>query len=361
MRLYENIPDRPYCSDSKRIGRILKKEKAITYRYIQINHPLVLRYIVFDLDYEGSAFSYEEKGLPPPTIAVVNRLNAHTHLIYEIDPVFSKKVSKNTKRLLKDVINAYKEHLGADRVITTQRMLVKNPFHKDWEIIVNERSYTLRDLIRELPSPLKRPTRKPKRKKGEKPGLCLVSRNVTLFHLGRHYAYESVSRVRTSENLLSRLLEYLEDLNRNELLRYFSNPLSLSEIRSIAKSMTKWTWKRRNHFIRRQTNSYGTMGFPPMKGLSKKDYLSEVKRRQRLSGIRTARLRRNRTYRILTHAYTEILSKTGRVTQRLLSERSGYSLRTVKYYWSCVKEGAKRSYQGNSRPGPATGTFKRAA
>lgn len=182
-------PRRPYCSNSKRIGKILGKQRAIRFRCIQINHPHLVRYLVFDLDYEGSAFAHEEAGLPPPTLIVVNRLNAHSYLVYEIDPVYLKTATKKKKKLLIKVLSVFKEVLRADRVITTQKMLVKNPFHRDWEIIETGRVYELRDLIREVRF---RPA-KTMRQKDPKTAHSLIdpsSRNVTLFNIAMFYAYE---------------------------------------------------------------------------------------------------------------------------------------------------------------------------
>lgn len=149
------------------------------------------------------------------------------------------------------------------------------------------------------------------------------------------------------QDLFCKVLAYLQSLNYGQLLNHFSEPLPQSEIHSIARSVTKWVWEGRDRFMRRRTWSDGTMGFPPMRGLSKREYLLELKRRQRLSGFRTSRMRRERTYEVLLSTYSRILSTNERVTQRLVSEQSGNSLRTVKYYWPLIVQGANRSIQWN--------------
>ncbi|MEM3402698.1 MAG: primase C-terminal domain-containing protein [Candidatus Hadarchaeales archaeon] len=181
-------------------------------------------------------------------------------------------------------------------------MLVKNPFHRDWEIIETGRAYELRDLIREVHC---RPA-KMKRQKDSNTAQPLIdpsSRNVTVFNLARFYAYECVSECETMQDLLCRVSEYLNRLNYGRPLNYFSEPLPQAEIHSIARSVAKWVWERKDRFMRRRTWSLGAMGFPLSRGLSNREYLLELRRRQRLSGIRTSSLRRERTYTVLLDTY----------------------------------------------------------
>jgi len=347
-QLYDNLPERPYWGDGKRIKGILSRDEAIQKRYIQINLPMFIKYIVFDLDYEGSAFAWEEAGLPPFTYAVINRQNAHCHAIYKIKPVFLGTASKKTKELLDIVANRYKKKLNADKVITKQKQLVKNPFHKDWEVIYNGGEYTLTELIEYIPSS----KRKLKEKDSNKKQLNQInptSRNVTLFDHGRIYAYRKVSSCSDYNDLHDQINKYLEELNHSEIPKHFSCPLPPNEINSITKSIAKWVWEKRGSFKRRDTKwNIGAMGFEKIKGLPYSKYKKEVKRRQSLAGKRTSAIRRERTYKELLDAYKELLNASDRVTQKKLSEKTGYSIRTVKYYWGKILEGAKCSNQDNS-------------
>lgn len=346
-RLYNNLPKRPYCSNSKRIRFILPKERAINYRYIQINHPLLVRYIVFDLDYQGSAFAWDEKGLPPFTYVVINRQNAHCHGIYEIDPVFMGTASEKTLKLLKKVTSAYRKLLEADKIITTQKQLIKNPFHKDWELICNGGIYTLSELAEYIKCN--------KRKKKQEIFINIdpSGRNVTLFNKGRYYAYEIVSQCTGFEELYIKVKSYLKAVNTYEIPQHFQFSLPYSEIKTISKSISKWVWERRNYFRRKrraeENYNIGVMGFEKIKNLPYKAYKKEVKRRQSLAGKRTSMMRRKSTLDILTKCYMHLLNKLRRVTQKIVSKVTGYSIRTVKYYWHYIVEGAKRSIQGNSK------------
>lgn len=339
-RLFSNLPKRPYCSNSKKISKILPKEKAINLRYIQINHPLLVKYIVFDLDYEGSAFACDNMDLPPFTFTVINKLNAHCHGIYEIDPVFLGTASKKTKKLLKRIIRSYKLILNADRVITKQKLLVKNPFHKDWELLCSGNIYTLSELA-EYMRPIKTI------KKVKKSPLDPASRNVTLFNYGRFYAYEIVSSCSNYHQLYRLINEYLLKLNAEEIPVHFRLPLPCREVNSITKSIARWVWDKKGDFMKNKNWNTGAMGFEKIKGLTMHRYKKEVRRRQSLSGKRTSAIRRERTFKKLLDAYERL--STNKVTQKKLSEHTGYSIRTVKYYWHRIIKGAKRYYQGNSR------------
>ena len=135
-RFFANLPEKPYCGNNKIISHILPKEKAIQFQYIQINHPLCIRYIIVDLDYARTVFAYEKHNLPPFTITTVNPSNGHCHGVYEIEPVFWDYTTEKTKNLLRLVVAMYRELLSADKAIVRQRQLTKNPFHDGWGLII---------------------------------------------------------------------------------------------------------------------------------------------------------------------------------------------------------------------------------
>ncbi len=179
---------------------------------------------------------------------------------------------------------------------------------------------------------------------------CIIvphSRNVTLFNEGRFFAYEKVSGCRSINELYKRVLNHILHLNETEIRDYFYIPLPYGEVKTIAKSITGWVWKRRKSFTPKRWNT-GAMGFERMKNLSRVDYVKVKRQRQSASGKRTSKIRRERTIMSLKDAYYRILSGQSRVTQRMVAEYTGLSIRTVKYYWHEVIEGAKRSNQDNS-------------
>ena len=342
--LYHHLPQKTLCSNSKAIEGEKRKYSAIYSRYIRINTDDCIHAIVFDLDYPGAAFAYEKHGLALFSFAVVNTVNAHCHGIYMIKPVYLKKMPTKLKWLMKRVPELLKDALSADRAITRHKQLVKNPFHKGWELAGSGKAYTLTDLLESIPCNL---WRERKKRNSNKRAINKDSRNVMLFNLGRLYAYRIVKECATIDNLHTWILDYLHACNRNELLEHFTLALPQSEVRTITRSITRWVWARRDNF-RKKGLKRGSMGFKRIKGLPYKEYIKEVKRRQSLSGIRTSRIRRTRTLHMLMGSYMRLLKRYGEATQTMLRDKTKLSLRTVKHYWKEMLEGAERSiYQGN--------------
>src|SRR5690606_26686955 len=107
-----------------------------------------------------------------------------------------------------------------------------NPLHKDWLTYqVRADSYTLNEFKEYI-----EPKRTLKKDKEKVNGL---GRNCTLFDLLRHWAYTNFVHYKTQEDFFNACYQQINSFNR------FDNPLSLNEIKAIAKSVAKWVW---NHF-----------------------------------------------------------------------------------------------------------------
>ena len=121
--------------------------------------------------------------------------------------------------------------LGADQAYT--HFLTKTPGHARWRTIWGrEQPYSLPELARALPEDLPLPKRI---KTAEAVGL---GRNVTLFDGLRAWAYRS-------RRLYSRFEAFSEAcLYQAQGLNVFAAPLPVSELRSTARSVAKWTWER---------------------------------------------------------------------------------------------------------------------
>lgn len=341
QRFLDHLPYNPYCSRSKRLEYIQDWEVAASFPYIQINYP-VIHYIVFDLDYAGSALAASDRDLPHPTLAVVNRENGHCHCMYELLKPLPRKHSRSTRLLLRDMTGAYGDILCADRCITTQRQLVKNPLHIQWDVMCSTGYggvYTLSELAEYIPVEWKlardntrkfcvtRDTRVRTFEETYNP----ISRNCSLFENGRYYAYSIACQCSCHEELYSRVLERIDGLNEAEVPRYFQSKLPYAELRSIARSIASWTYNHRNSFS--EVNE-GAMGFPSMKGTvwTRGDYQREVRRRRRLAAKRTNEIRREATKRKIADAVEQCRGNGLEPSARVVSELSGVPLRTVYNY-----------------------------
>lgn len=134
-RFISNLPTRSYCTNDFAAGLLIRRKKdAIRYEYIQLNRKLRF-YLPFDIDREGAAFAHEDAGLPAPTIIIINRENAHAHLLYELkSPVAFKDYNGNGKaryapiRYYEALMRGMAERLDADR--SYSQLICKNPRHK---------------------------------------------------------------------------------------------------------------------------------------------------------------------------------------------------------------------------------------
>jgi hypothetical protein len=235
LQLFEaSLPAKPYCSDDLEFGLLIRQAKqAIQKKHIQHNKPTSVHWLAFDCDYAGAIEEAKSNLLPAPNIAVLNRQNGHSHLLYGLEVPVHRTAFARAKPLqfLAKVEFALREGLRADNGYAG--LVVKNPLHSHWLTYeLNPRSYDLPELADWLTLPTKLPT------KAEQVGL---GRNCTLFERLRRWAYGEVLGYR-----LTATYEAFKDgvLVQAMALNTFPSPLPQSEIRSTALSVAKWTWNK---------------------------------------------------------------------------------------------------------------------
>ena len=191
-------------------------------------------YLVFDVDYEGGVLSWYDNDCPPPLWTAKNRKNGHAHITYRLKiPVCTSDIAHlEPLRYLAAIESAMVEKLKADRGFAG--LLTKNPLHPHWYTHHwAEYEYTLDELADYLDL-----RGHPKRRGIEATGL---GRNVELFDTVRKWAYKAI-RGYWQPNYKAKwsdaVLGAVEGLNGQ-----FSEPLPFSEVKSIAKSITNWTYK----------------------------------------------------------------------------------------------------------------------
>jgi hypothetical protein len=234
----DRLPRRPYCSDDLEQGlRIRSLAQALTRPYIQVNPPHLRIWSIFDVDRPGAGLAWEDANLPPPAWAAVNRENAHAHLVWGLAaPVLvdSPDMRQGPLRYLCAVESAFRAKLDADSGYSG--LITKNPAHPLWRVLRGPRLiYELGELAEWVDLPRHLPRRKP-----EQIGL---GRNVTLFDWLRQYAYR---QVRHYKGDVRNFVLWQSHLNNKALLRNgdFLHPLDPREVWHIAKSVSKWTWRR---------------------------------------------------------------------------------------------------------------------
>lgn len=226
--LFSDLPKKPYCTNFKGYCHIRTKKHAISHAYIQPNHPAVVRWLVFDLDYEQALFAFHDKDIPRPQLIIKNPQNGHAHYCYKL----SEKVglwggsSEKAIKYLNAVYDALKRKLGAD--LGYSGNLIKNPAHSNWQTYTTgaKKSYTLGELAEYLD--LTEPT------KPEPANDSHFGRNCAVFHAVRHQAY-AIAHKHDYQTLYEAVLAIAVAENAK-----FNDPMHPKELHHIAKSIAKF-------------------------------------------------------------------------------------------------------------------------
>lgn len=250
------LPHKPYCSDDKTARLIRSRSAALRFPYIQVNPPKLKFWLPFDMDAQGGMVAWEDAGLPPPAVAIGNPHNGHAHLLWGLDaPVATSDAARVAPlRYLHAIEGAMLARLmphGADPGFAG--LIIKNPVHEQWRTHWGPpHLYELGELADWIDLD----KFKPKRAQLKALEGYGVGRNVALFNaLGPEgkWAYSAVRRYRGEPY---RLWETAVLLKAEEMNGEFPAPLSFNEVRHIAKSVAKWTWKHdkvaEDRFLKRQ-------------------------------------------------------------------------------------------------------------
>jgi hypothetical protein len=243
---YDSLPPRPWCADDYTQGsQFIDKEKAVKMRHIQVNGPGLVRWLVLDVDNPHAFFAWDDANLPRPHIIVVNPANGHAHWLYRLEMpvcITDKGWIKPQKYLDAVREGFHRANVGVDPCYSGP--LCKNPLSCHWKTYWHPtKPYDLDFLADHLDLPPRGQSSGKRRAVVEdlkglvKPG----TRNVTLFNLLRQQIYSH----RFSEEWASgsrwdaHVLELAEQINAS-----FDPPLPFGEVKSTAKSVAGWTWRR---------------------------------------------------------------------------------------------------------------------
>lgn len=207
---------------------------AVQHRHIQPNAPLEVSWLVFDLDYAGAALAWEVADLPPPTVIAVNPENAHAHLFYGLTiPICMSDAARDAPIRYGAAVQAsYLAKLKADPGYAG--LIAKNPLHPGWKVLWVNKLYDLGELAEYVTLS----------KRLHRPAEQGLGRNCMLFDELRAWAYSWVRTYKkngaSSEEWGNTVLAQAERLNTFDIL------LDFSEVKAIAKSVGKWTWRQFN-------------------------------------------------------------------------------------------------------------------
>jgi Replicase family/Primase C terminal 1 (PriCT-1) len=232
------LPRRPYCTNNPRDGiAVRKREQAIAFRHIQFNRPFSFDWLLFDVDRRGAELACREAILPQANLTMANPENGHAHIGFLLKfPVLNFAGSRSSPlHFYAAVERGIRRRLEADPGYSA--LVVKNPLHQSWRVIWGpSASYTLGDLESWLFEADTRP----------EPTVAEITgtgRNCTIFDDVRGVAYGEILKFKRAGGTLEAWRARCEALARGSN-RQFQRPLPYSEVRSISKSIARWTWRR---------------------------------------------------------------------------------------------------------------------
>ncbi len=243
--LYKRFPKKPYCSDDLSFGvtiRILPI--ALTYAYIQQNHPLFINTLVFDVDHRvvdpnTLEAVWDSADLPPPNLVAQTPESGRGHLFYFLaDGVpLTDAARRKPIEFLADIQKVYTKLLKADPGYSD--FICKNPFNEKWVLWeLHANSYALNELASFADMSLARRSNK----NTTTVDVTGLGRNCSIFEIARRWSYKNINDYWAPggfERWLDAVTQKCESINSE-----FATPLFFPEIRGIAKSIAKWTWRR---------------------------------------------------------------------------------------------------------------------
>ena len=316
-RLYQLAPNKPYCTDDKASGLIIRaKPGAFNRRYIQHNPPCMCHWLTFDQDHEH-ILQWETERLPEPNLIVRNLDNRRAHVSYAIESVCTSDAgSPKPVAFASAVQEAYTEALMADVCYTN--FVTKNPYHGDWHVWeLHRHVYKLGELADHVELNQKRWTRR----QAANDDLHGISRNVALFHRSRFWSYDNITRHREQGTTYTQWMAIV--LERCETLNTFAELLPYSEVKSVAKSVGKWVWI-----------NYWPQGRPIQRGamaasFSQSQLPLDLKKKQRLAARRTAEIKRGNTESRIIDAIGQLTAQGERVSKAAVGRLIGMSRQKV--------------------------------
>ncbi len=310
------MPDKPYCSNDLSSGLIVRpKDQALKHKYIQHNPPKQVQAIVIDIDHDYSFQAAEEGNVQLPSLMVTNPENGHGHAVYLLKNMVTVSAAARMKpqRWLAGLERAYTRRLGGD--IGYTGLISRNPLIHP--ILDSSRIYDMSELDAPLDFEDKAPYRESNLEHG-------TGRNCTMFDLVRVWAYKKVLLYVSETEFYNDVLRKCREVNGS-----FNHPLSDSEPRATAKSITKWTWRNRFNF-----------GHEKNRGVLMLDMCEEMgtKQKQREGALYTAKIKRETSLTKIQAAYELLKSSGKKATQANVAEVTKLSLRTVKNHWKEIKK-----------------------
>jgi len=312
------------------------------------------QYIGIDLDWEGSASLWMDEGLPEPTITIVTSKSAHSKYFYELSTPVTLPLNQEVENINLKPYKYYKHvklsldvSLGGD--LAYSGGTINNPFlseevkinsikfdgvHQNmWKVHWSDNTYDLHYLSefgRSVPRDYKKEIN------------CDISnRESSMFHMTRLDAYRLVNDCQSFEEFSAKVLSSAL-CHWNELrLIPKDHELAETEAHSVARSVSKWVWIRRNdRWLKKFSWDLGKLQFAPIdyQSLSEDDVESEITNRQKIAASYTHEKRRSETEKKIRDACAKLITDGAKLTRKSIFRESGVGESTLGNYRTIINE-----------------------
>lgn len=212
-------------------------DEAMSRRFIITNPAKLTSMLVIDVDRQDAereilSRAWDDEDIPEPNWITTNLATTHAHAGYWLDtPVSTSDMSSYKARTyLYDVQRRLTHALGGD--IRYSHHVTRSPFRLGHHTqFPRDETYSLKELASTLKDIKLLPTYSVDTTQG---------RNVALFDIVRERAYKDYKKFRTQ----SELFVYLEGVAQETNVRLNAERLPEHEVRSVARSIARWTWRR---------------------------------------------------------------------------------------------------------------------
>lgn len=324
----ESLPKRPYCANNIKFGlirgwnnchytnhsgaaalrpvrhshrpiaRVERKRSLIAtdYALIQFNPEHARRWLAFDLDYNVKALGtqlarqaklpnpsrwwpWKVKGLPAPSLVMINPTNGHAHVLYGLEtPVFyGDKARPKPIAYCENIAQALRTALKADMTYTG--LICKNPFSSAWQVFFpsGSRLYDLDTLRKELINAgvhvqhysqivCRLSSKRSLQKWLDDYGF--VGRNWYLFQRLRLECYPLIGNWTGSREAWDQKVATWANFSHQDMCTQFhTRALPTKEITQIAANVSNWIWENRTKLANlRRSQDEGILEFGPNRG-----------------------------------------------------------------------------------------------
>lgn len=310
----ERAPGKPYASDNfEKFGcQPLPRDLALYRANIQLNRDDTCSVLVFDVDHGfdfkthkphlGAGWAWERHNLPPPSWVAINRENGHAHLAYVLDEPVLRLQEKRRKPvwLLGVIRRAMTEALGADRGYPN--FMTKNPVHNGWLVFSFGCTYSLTELCDWIPDRFLESAKLKTNTLFTADDAAACSSFPLAFRIAAPVLYSNWPRVAT-EAAACGYSTTLEHLVREKLTNTVTGELLLQEenFQKLIRDLTKW----------------GVRNFDEEK--SRRLLVQRQSRR----GKKSARVRRDRTGKLVIKAVEDLQRAGRKVTKQAVAALVG--------------------------------------